>query len=46
LVNFSLKSNTLEVVCIVLIVGYNWKEKVIIALETENDIHFETNFVC
>ena len=24
--------------------GYNWKEKVIIALDTESDIHFETNF--
>jgi len=31
---------------IVLIEGYNWKEKVIIiALENENDIHFETIFL-
>jgi hypothetical protein len=35
----------LEVVCRVLIGGYNWKEKVIIALETESDIHFETEGV-
>ena len=41
----SFKSNTLEVVCRVLIGGYNWKEKVIIALETESDIHFETIFL-
>jgi hypothetical protein len=34
----------LEVVCRVLIGGYNWKEKVIIALETESDTHFETIF--
>jgi len=31
-------------VCIVLIEVYNWKEKVIIALETESDIHFESIF--
>jgi hypothetical protein len=41
----SFKSNTLEVVCRVLIGGYNWKEKVIIALETESDTHFETEGV-
>jgi len=29
---------------VVLIEGYNWKEKVIIALETENDIHFKIIF--
>jgi len=34
----------LEVVYIILIKGYNWKEKVIIALENENDIHYETFF--
>jgi hypothetical protein len=34
----------LEVVYRVLIGGYNWKEKVIIALETESNIHFETIF--
>jgi len=28
-------------VYIVLIEGYNWKEKIIIALETENHIHFK-----
>jgi hypothetical protein len=34
----------LEVVCIVIIKGY-YREKVIYsALETESDIHFETNF--
>jgi hypothetical protein len=32
----SFKSNTLEVVCRVLIGRYNWKEKVIIALKIEN----------
>jgi len=30
----------------ILIGGYNWKEIVNIALETENDIHFETNYFC
>jgi len=45
LVYFSLKKKyTLVVVYIVLIEGYNWKEKVIIALETESAIHFETIF--
>jgi len=34
----------LEAVSIVLIEEYNWKEKVIIVLETESDIHFETIF--
>jgi len=24
--------------------GYNWKEKIVIALETDNDIHFKTIF--
>jgi hypothetical protein len=42
LVNF--KSNTFEVVCRVLIEVYNLKEKVIMALETESDINFETIF--
>jgi len=40
----SFKSNTLEVVYIVLIRGYNGKEKVIIALKTESNIHFKTIF--
>jgi len=40
----SFKCNTLKVVCIVLIGVYNWKEKVIIALKNENDIHFEIFF--
>jgi len=31
-------------VYIVLIERYNWKEKVIIALETKSDIYFETIF--
>jgi len=30
---------------IVLIESYNWKEKVIIALENESDINFETIFL-
>jgi len=38
------KNNTLEVMYSVLIEGYNWKEKVIIALKIESDIHFETIF--
>ena len=32
----------MKVVYIISIEGYNWKEKVIIALKIKSDIHFET----
>lgn len=38
-------NNTLEVVYIVLIEGYNWNEKVIIVLETGRNMRFKTFFL-